>query len=155
VICEIYQFHIRFLHGYVSSLNGHLSLVRYSVPCIGCFCVLLGRTFVFSLRTKKPWKNLLKTPSFFSPDLNCCPLRRSAVGRGMGWVWGYKFCPHGSPGLWVYYSVAKLLSKFTVSMGMRWVWMRWVKAQNNWFIEVKMPFWTPHFGWTPRSKYTW
>jgi len=23
--------------------------------------------------------------------------------------------------------------------------MRWVKAQNNWFLEVKVLFWTPHF----------
>ena len=35
-------------------LTGDLSLVRHCVPCRGCFHVLLGRTFVIGLRTKRP-----------------------------------------------------------------------------------------------------
>jgi len=44
VICEIHQFH-HFTRCSSPSLTGDLSLVRYGVPCMGCFSCALGSYF--------------------------------------------------------------------------------------------------------------
>jgi len=49
------------------SLTGDLSLVRYGVPCMQCFRVLLGRTFTFGLRTEiEKLKRFVKNLGFLS-----------------------------------------------------------------------------------------
>ena len=56
VICDIHQFHLHFSHGVLLRSLDILSLVRYGVPCMGSFHMLLGRTFLLGLRIKKPLK---------------------------------------------------------------------------------------------------
>ena len=55
MICEIHQFHLHFSHGVLllRSLEIYLSLVRYGVPCMGCFSSAFGSHF----RVRSSWKN--------------------------------------------------------------------------------------------------
>ena len=70
VIYEIHQFRLHFSHGVLPlrSLD-ILSLVRYTAYRVwDVFRVLLGRTFVFGLHTKKP-KNLKKLKNLIKKNL--------------------------------------------------------------------------------------
>jgi len=63
VICEIHEFHRHFFTWCsCPSLTGDLSLVGYGVYIDH---LLLGRTFVFGLHTKKTLKTLKTTKNFF------------------------------------------------------------------------------------------
>ena len=63
VICEIHEFHRHFLTWCsYPSLTGDLSLVGYGVYIDH---LLLGRTFVFGLHTKKTLKTLKTTKKTF------------------------------------------------------------------------------------------